>query len=128
MTEQQTKFDYLLNALELAAQSDKPAEHGYAEARRALFAYVRDLERCSALSEGEQGQWMPMTQSLPAAGQHVLVMSENWLQPRVLEYNYFPHRRLIDRASGWHCWYPERMHWQPLPPPPAIAAEKKEKP
>jgi hypothetical protein len=45
---ERTQFDYLLNALESAAQADKPAEHGYAEERRALFAYVRDLERRAA--------------------------------------------------------------------------------
>src|SRR4051794_30485355 len=39
-----TQFDYLLNALMHAGQADKPAEHGYAEKRRALFAYVRQLE------------------------------------------------------------------------------------
>jgi hypothetical protein len=38
------QFDYLLNAFELASQSDKPAENGYAEKRAALFAYVRSLE------------------------------------------------------------------------------------
>ena len=40
-----TQFDYLLNALELAAQADKPAEHSYGAKRQALFAYVRGLER-----------------------------------------------------------------------------------
>lgn len=42
--EQRTQFDYLLNALEHAAQSDKPAAEGYGAKRAALFAYVRDLE------------------------------------------------------------------------------------
>ena len=37
-------FDYLLNAFEAASQSDKPAANGYANKRKALFAYVRELE------------------------------------------------------------------------------------
>jgi len=39
-----TQFDYLLNAFEDASQSAEPAKNGYAEKRRALFEYVRDLE------------------------------------------------------------------------------------
>jgi hypothetical protein len=45
MSEERTQFDYLLNAFEEASQSGRPADHGYAEKRRALFAYVRGLER-----------------------------------------------------------------------------------
>jgi hypothetical protein len=51
----QTQFDYLLNAFERASQSAEPAKNDYAAKRQALFAYVRDLERRSALSTaGEQ--------------------------------------------------------------------------
>lgn len=39
-----THFDYLLNAFEHASQADNPAKEGYAEKRRALLAYVRELE------------------------------------------------------------------------------------
>lgn len=39
-----TEFDYLLNRFERASQAATPAEHGYGEHRRALYAYVRDLE------------------------------------------------------------------------------------
>lgn len=39
-----TQFDYLLNAMEWAGQQANPAEHGYADRRRALYAYVRRLE------------------------------------------------------------------------------------
>jgi len=42
--EQLTQFDYLLNAMLHAGQESKPAEHGYANKRKALYAYVRDLE------------------------------------------------------------------------------------
>lgn len=44
ITRELTQFDYLLNAMEAAAQHENPAEHGYAQKRQALFAYVRGLE------------------------------------------------------------------------------------
>jgi hypothetical protein len=44
MAQELTTFDYLLNALEQASQSDKPAENGYGEKRKALLAHVRSLE------------------------------------------------------------------------------------
>lgn len=37
-------FEYLLNAMENAAQSDRPAEQGYAAKRRAVFQHVEDLQ------------------------------------------------------------------------------------
>jgi hypothetical protein len=45
MSEKSSQFDYLLNAMILAAQSDNPAEHGYPAKRKALVAYVRRLEK-----------------------------------------------------------------------------------
>lgn len=48
--EQRTQFDYLLNAVDAAAQHENPAAHGYAEKRQALFAYVRGLENRAALA------------------------------------------------------------------------------
>lgn len=54
MAEKFTQFDYLLNALELAAQADQPAEHGYGEKRRALYAHVRELERKAAAFDARQ--------------------------------------------------------------------------
>ena len=44
-TDTPTQFDYLLNAMEIAGQADKPAEHRYGDKRRALFTHVRTLER-----------------------------------------------------------------------------------
>lgn len=41
---ERTQFDYLLNAFERASQAEQPVLHDYAGKRRALFAYVRDLE------------------------------------------------------------------------------------
>ena len=43
-----TGFDYLLNAFEMASQSDNPALNQYAAKRAALFRYVRGLEADSA--------------------------------------------------------------------------------
>lgn len=45
MSDARTQFDYLLNAFEQASQSDRPADLDYAGKRRALYAYVRDLEK-----------------------------------------------------------------------------------
>ena len=38
-------FEYLLNAMENAAQSENPAKNGYAAKRRAVFEYVESLQR-----------------------------------------------------------------------------------
>lgn len=63
-------------------------------------------------------EWIALSERTPQVKQAVLVMSEAWDHPRVLRYEDFPFQRLIDRHQGWHYWYPERMHWQPLPPLP----------
>ena len=49
--EQRTQFDYLLNAMEHAAHEAHPARAGYAGKRKALFSYVRELERKAALHD-----------------------------------------------------------------------------
>jgi hypothetical protein len=43
--EKRTQFDYLLNAVDLALQHADPASQDYAGKRKALFRYVRELER-----------------------------------------------------------------------------------
>jgi hypothetical protein len=40
-----SQFNYLLNALEEAAQAGEPAKYGYGERRRKLLEYVANLER-----------------------------------------------------------------------------------
>lgn len=63
LTEQRTQFDYLLNSMELAGLAHNPHMEGYGDKRKALFAYVRDLEaRVSAPPPGgRQGwQWVPV--------------------------------------------------------------------
>lgn len=59
--------------------------------------------------------WTKLDERTPEAKQAVLVKSEEWRLPRVLEYEEWPHQRLIDRMSGRFYWYPERMRWAPLP-------------
>ena len=51
MTDERTKFDYLLNAYDEASRHANPASQQYAEKRKALFEYVRGLERI-ALARG----------------------------------------------------------------------------
>jgi uncharacterized protein Yka (UPF0111/DUF47 family) len=41
-------FKYLLNAMEDAAQTQNPFEHGYSEKRSAVFQHVESLERALA--------------------------------------------------------------------------------
>lgn len=55
-----TEFDYLLNSFEQASQADKPAEHGYGDKRRALYAYVRKLEAAALAQQatGEPDAWL----------------------------------------------------------------------
>lgn len=43
--EQMSRFVYLLNAMELAAEEVSPSLAGYGEKRRAVFEYVEDIER-----------------------------------------------------------------------------------
>ncbi|MCC6650644.1 MAG: hypothetical protein IT348_05805 [Candidatus Eisenbacteria bacterium] len=60
MTEKLTQFDYLLNAMEAAAQMENPAAYGYAEKRQALYRYVRGLEnRPSPFAPPADPQAMP---------------------------------------------------------------------
>lgn len=45
------RFEFLLNAFEVASQSENPAAEGYAEKRRALFRYVIALQHRAARSD-----------------------------------------------------------------------------
>ncbi len=46
-----TPFEYLLNAMELAASKEQPAKHGYAEKRRAVLDYVATVARIAEARE-----------------------------------------------------------------------------
>jgi hypothetical protein len=45
VADENTEFNYLLNAMERAGQEAHPAKAGYAGKRKALLAHVRELER-----------------------------------------------------------------------------------
>lgn len=83
---------------------------------------MADSEKVSSLpSEREEEiwpAWRPLSERRPEVKQAVLVKADAWITPRVLVYDDFPFPRLIDRMAAMHYWYPERMHWMPLPPPP----------
>lgn len=59
--------------------------------------------------------WASMSERTPPEGRPVLVMSQSWLDPRVLRYVPNPYPRMRDDMSGRWYWYPERMHWCELP-------------
>jgi hypothetical protein len=48
-------FEYLLNRMEFAAQSETPAALDYGAKRRAVFAYVAELQRLAALAAPAPG-------------------------------------------------------------------------
>lgn len=53
--ERQSKFVYLLNAMENAAQSEHPYKAGYPDKRAAVLKYVADLEVGAAFEAGRGG-------------------------------------------------------------------------
>jgi hypothetical protein len=55
VAEKLTQFDYLLNALEFAAQAENPAKADYGGARQRLFAHVRELARKAAVYDAMRG-------------------------------------------------------------------------
>jgi hypothetical protein len=57
MDEKFTEFDYLLNALQFAAQADNPAKADYAGKRQALLRHVRELERKADLWNLIESMW-----------------------------------------------------------------------
>ena len=73
-SEAMTHFDHLLNAFEQASQADNPAKEGYAEKRRALLAYVRELE--SYKQDAERYRWRPI-ETAPKDGSSVLLLVED---------------------------------------------------
>lgn len=70
---ERTQFDYLLNAMERAAQEAHPAKAGYAGKRKALFAYVRDLEARAAVPAVQPQEPVAVVRDLPGGGM-------GWLQ------------------------------------------------
>lgn len=101
-----TQFDYLLNGLEFAAHADDPAKAGYAEKRRALFAYVRDLEVRAA----------PVQAVRLSEEQRAVLAFLHGEAP--LDGAWFGDQRPTERGAFW--W---RKHLRAaFPPPPAGTA------
>jgi hypothetical protein len=69
---------------------------------------IKELER----------PWISVEQAVPDSGEQVIVTSQGWGSPQVLEYNETPWPRFLDRYEGRWYWYPERMHWMRFPPAP----------
>jgi hypothetical protein len=87
--------------------------------RAVLAAYRAALpaqaEQAAAVRAAE---WVSVMDRLPANQEAVLVMSDSWSRPAVLVYSDRPYQRFMDRRAGQWFWYPERMHWMPLPQAP----------
>lgn len=63
--------------------------------------------------------WHAFTGREPAAMQVVLVHSEGWKHPKVLQFvPWEQQHRLYEVDGDRYYYYPERMHWTPIPPKP----------
>lgn len=83
---------------------------------------AQEVEPGSAPAAAEEVRdgWISVDERLPEAKQIVLVKSENWEFPAVLKYQKLPFQRFLDEVNGRWYWYPERMHWMPLPAAPEV--------
>jgi hypothetical protein len=82
---------------------------GMSKYAKGLETQIETLQR-----ERDEARVHALADRAPTAGQHVIVMSDSWSAPMVLEYVEFPHPRLLNRVTGRWYWYPERMRWQAL--------------
>lgn len=67
--------------------------------------------------------WIPATERLPQPYERVLLVSQSWPFPSICTYapDYLgAGPKFVESFRGQEMayWYPERMHWMPLPPPP----------
>jgi hypothetical protein len=60
-----TRFEYALNRFEYAAQAENPAEHHYADHRKALIQYVTELENRLEVMINAQRSLSSMTLPTP---------------------------------------------------------------
>lgn len=65
-------------------------------------------------------EWVSCLERNPKPGDTVLVTSDSWVHPKVLRASFDgPHRiTFVEPDNSRFYWYPERMHWMPIPPPP----------
>ena len=62
--------------------------------------------------------WRSFLTHDPEPREVVLVQSEGWEHPKVLRYVPIGHiHRLYELDESRYYYYPERMHWMPLPEP-----------
>lgn len=77
---------------------------------------IVEIESLRAQLSKQIPEWIPVSDRLPNDGEYVLVMSKHWDIPKVLSFR--SKRIWFANESGEWYWYPERMHWMPLPPKP----------
>lgn len=134
--ERQSKFVYLLNAMENAAQSEHPYKAGYPDKRAAVLKYVADLEVQAAFEAG-RGGWISVEERLPEI--------ETPVDAIVCGTERIIAMRVCNTDEGW-CWAQCRdsgfdlkdgytlaefeeddlnvTHWMALPAPPDSGDKK----
>jgi hypothetical protein len=91
VADENTPFNYLLNAMERAGQDAHPAKRGYAGKRKALMAHVRELELKAAMADELEQLWNILVQRAKEA---VLTM------PGESEFDLIQRAMLPRRTAG----------------------------
>jgi hypothetical protein len=110
MSAANTQFDYLLNAFEHASQSDDPAKLGYSDKRKALIAYVRDLERrtlAAPEAPTEPVAWRQETESPTDKGWYAVMRADGSLCLRAFGQGLW----WIPLKDGWLSGLPTGFKW-----------------
>ena len=69
------------------------------------------------------GEWKSCLEHEPSHGAVVAVTAQDWEHPRMLRASSEGYRTVFfELDESRFYWYPERMHWMPLPPPPKESA------
>jgi hypothetical protein len=91
MSDRPTEFDYLLNAMERAAQAKNPAKAGYAAKRKAVLEHVAKMTRASieGAKDAERLDWLSCHASdeihLKEDGGGALVLQQ-WVRRYITSY------------------------------------------
>jgi hypothetical protein len=122
--DERTQFDYLLNSLEFAAQSENPARADYGGHRRRLFEYVRDLEARASTVQQVGAEWQPIA-SAPIGSEMFVARAFN-MDVGTTPYTSDPwcvwqHTR--GEFARWPHLFPP-THWLPLPSPKSSQGEQ----
>lgn len=73
-------FEYALNRMEAAGQADEPAKHDYGEKRRAIFAYVAELQRALAKSVELQAHYATLLNEYDGGKRHSFRDAQEWIE------------------------------------------------